>query len=628
MTWITSSASVATVDQSGLVTAVGNGTAVISARVNEGSGATGTVIMTVMQVVDLVEVSPATAELTVLGATVQLTAEAFDANGHAVAEAEFSWESSNVAVATVDASGLVTGVAEGVATITVDAASASGSTRVTVMQSVPVAQVPVVIDIDAVYQSISAGSLYDCNDLLCRHTGRTSGPRSYDVVPIGDTLRVERTLSVGATLYDDNGQRIVQRDLDVVWHVSDTLRYETTTGHPTEIRPSNSNGRWSRSFVPDDCQCNSIRLGPIGVAGSGTLPIEPFRTDLIATVEVSDSVILSDTVAILVPARMSFNDRLRDMPFPVHIDVGGSADIDLNGLYRSPRGLPVTYELTGGADRRGAPPMADSVIRVENRGDNRFTIHGLGNGHAVFSVKVRTALEYFQFNNSRGVYVGELPCPAFGHEPVATAGFRIEYRGYAGFSPCVESVLAGAAGWWQRVLSETELPASTKCGTAASVLEIEIDIRWQGLGGPVAGALPGCSDGLPRTGLLVLSEQMFVGWGKDNRFHSPAINLLYQSVRSEIGHVLGLAGLFNHDELVKGDIFIGQLATAAYGASEDGVPLEPGDRSHWSSDALGSELMTAGIRFDEVPPASAVTLGALADFGWTVDMTMAEDWRR
>ena len=542
------------------------------------------------------------------------------------------FESSDDAIARMQEgrTGVVEGVGEGFATIVgtifTPAGNASDTIEVTVIG--PVAQIPAVIDIDAVYRRISAGSLYDCNELLCRHTGRSSGPASYDVVPIGDTLRVERTLSVGATLYDDNGQRIVQRDLDVVWHVADTLRYETTTGYPTEIRPGDSNGRWSRPFVPDDCRCNSIRLGPIGVAGSGSLPIEPFWTDLIATVKVSDSVMLSDTVAILVLGRMSVNDRLRDTPFPVHADVGGSVDIDLNGLYRSPRGLPITYELTGGAYRRGAPPMADSVITVENRGDNRFTIHGLGNGHAVFSVKVRTALEYFQFNNDRGVYVGELPCPAFGHEPVATAGFRIEYTGYVDFSPCVESVLAGAAGWWQRVLSETELPASTKCGTAASVLEIEIDLMRQGLGGPVAGAASGCSDGLPRTGLLLLSEQMFVGWGKDNRFHSPAINLLYQSVRHEIGHLLGLTGLFNHGELVKGDMFIGPLATAAYGASEDGVPLAPSDRSHWSSDALGSELMTAGIGFDEVPPASAITLGALADFGWAVDMTMAEDWRR
>ena len=51
-----------------------------------------------------------------------------------MAGAEFSWESSDAAVATVDAGGL-TGVAA-VATITASAGEASGSAVVTVTQSV------------------------------------------------------------------------------------------------------------------------------------------------------------------------------------------------------------------------------------------------------------------------------------------------------------------------------------------------------------------------------------------------------------------------------------------------------------------------------------------------------------
>ena len=86
VTWNSSTTSVATVDQSGLVMAVGDGTAVIAASVNQGSGATGTAIVTVTQSIASVDVSPSTAELTALGATVQLTAGAFDANGHPVAE--------------------------------------------------------------------------------------------------------------------------------------------------------------------------------------------------------------------------------------------------------------------------------------------------------------------------------------------------------------------------------------------------------------------------------------------------------------------------------------------------------------------------------------------------------------
>ena len=82
-----------------------------------------------------VEVSPS-AETIAVGATLQLTAEAFDANGQAVAGAEFSWESSDASVATVDATGLVTGIAEGTATITASAGDARGTATVTVVEEV------------------------------------------------------------------------------------------------------------------------------------------------------------------------------------------------------------------------------------------------------------------------------------------------------------------------------------------------------------------------------------------------------------------------------------------------------------------------------------------------------------
>ena len=75
-------------------------------------------------------------ELCGSGRSGRLTAEAFDANGHTVAGAEFSWETNDDAVATVDATGLATAVANGTATITATAGEASGSATVTVAQVV------------------------------------------------------------------------------------------------------------------------------------------------------------------------------------------------------------------------------------------------------------------------------------------------------------------------------------------------------------------------------------------------------------------------------------------------------------------------------------------------------------
>ena len=176
VTWSSGDTSVATVDASGLVTAVGNGAARITASAGNASGSA---VVTVTQSVATVEVSPSAADLAALGATVQLTAEALDANGHAVAEAEFSWESSDNSVATVDASGLVTGVAEGTATITASAGSASGSAVVSVMQ--PVATV--------------------------------------EVSPSAETIALGSTLQLTAVEFDENGDAV--ESVQFSWESSD-----------------------------------------------------------------------------------------------------------------------------------------------------------------------------------------------------------------------------------------------------------------------------------------------------------------------------------------------------------------------------------------------------------------------
>ena len=93
--------------------------------------ASGTAVVTVMQSVASVEVSPFADTITP-GDTLRLTAKATDANGHDVAGTEFAWASGDTAVAVVDATGLVRGSREGTATITATAGSATGSATVTV----------------------------------------------------------------------------------------------------------------------------------------------------------------------------------------------------------------------------------------------------------------------------------------------------------------------------------------------------------------------------------------------------------------------------------------------------------------------------------------------------------------
>ena len=131
VSWAIDDNSVATVDAGGLVTAVQNGSATVSAT---SSSASGTASVTVAQRLARIDVSPAADTLFAVGDSLQLTAEPLDANGNPVQDATITWSSEDDAVATVDSNGLVTAAGNGTANITAAAGEASGAAAVTVSQ--------------------------------------------------------------------------------------------------------------------------------------------------------------------------------------------------------------------------------------------------------------------------------------------------------------------------------------------------------------------------------------------------------------------------------------------------------------------------------------------------------------
>lgn len=137
--WSSSDVDVVVVDEDGVVTAVGTGTAVITASVDDDVVTSVVVevevVIVVEQSVASVVVEPDPVTLTALGATVQLDATALDADGGVVDESEFSWTSSDESVVTVDQGGLVTAVSNGVAVVTASVGGVSGVAEVTVSQS-------------------------------------------------------------------------------------------------------------------------------------------------------------------------------------------------------------------------------------------------------------------------------------------------------------------------------------------------------------------------------------------------------------------------------------------------------------------------------------------------------------
>ena len=134
ITWTSGATGIATVSNSGLVSGVALGTAVITAA--SGSvNATSTITVTA--------VPPTLTTITISGgttvvatSTLQLTAAPKDQNGNAIA-ATVTWSSGAAGVATVgNTTGLVTGVAAGSAVITATSGSVTANVTVTVTPQV------------------------------------------------------------------------------------------------------------------------------------------------------------------------------------------------------------------------------------------------------------------------------------------------------------------------------------------------------------------------------------------------------------------------------------------------------------------------------------------------------------
>lgn len=125
LTWTSSNAEVATVDESGVVTAVSAGESVITVKANDGSEVQATCQITVEKAIVLVNeiVLNVTEKTLNVGDSLQLTATVSPADA---SDPTFSWSTSDSLVAIVGADGLVTALTPGEVVITATANDASG----------------------------------------------------------------------------------------------------------------------------------------------------------------------------------------------------------------------------------------------------------------------------------------------------------------------------------------------------------------------------------------------------------------------------------------------------------------------------------------------------------------------
>jgi uncharacterized protein YjdB len=228
--WFSSNTAVATVSPNGLVKGEVAGPATITAT---SEGASGSSSITVTQVpVTSVTVSPSSRTIQT-GGSVQLTATPEDAAGNALSGRTIIWGSDNMGVATVSASGLVSGVGVGTATITATSEGLSGTSRITVIAPPPPGGSIVLV---------GAGDIGDCS--------RTSDDSTAALV---ERLNPDAVFTVGDNAYPDGTTANFTECYDPTWG-----RFQAKT------RPAPGNHDYHVSGATDYFQYWGALAGDVG----------------------------------------------------------------------------------------------------------------------------------------------------------------------------------------------------------------------------------------------------------------------------------------------------------------------------------------------------------------------------
>ena len=204
------------------------------------------------------------------------------------------------------------------------------------------------------------------------------------------------------------------------------------------------------------------------------------------------------------------------------------------------------------------------------------------------------------------------------------------------FTSAQRSILSAAVKRWTRVVVG-DLPSVTDDGLTIDDLFVDAAARdIDGRGGVLAQASPSAyRDGDGPAGDLPYRGQIEVDRA-DLRALEQSGQLL-DVLTHELAHVLGFGTMWEEEGLIR-DVgssnprFTGPVATAqynaAFGRSDSSVPVEneggPGTHdTHWRESAFGNEMMT-GFVDTGGNPISRVTVGALADLGYVVDLAAAD----
>ncbi len=275
ITWSTSNAAVASVTQTGLMTAVGPGAANITATA-EGKSGVSTVSVSQAPVASIV-VTPSPLSMSV-GQTTQLTAALADSAGNVLSGRTVTWSSSNTGVATVSAQGLLTAVAAGTTTITAASEGKSGTDAVTI-------------------SNVAVGSV--------------------TVQPQGATIPGGSNLQLSATVRDVNGVVVTNRV--VTWSTSNSA---VATVSSSGVVTGSTNGGTATITATSEGKSGttSVTVTPLPVASVTIQPPSP------------DTVFLGYTAQLTAVTKDSAGGVLTGRVIAWHSNNTSIASIDVNGV--------------------------------------------------------------------------------------------------------------------------------------------------------------------------------------------------------------------------------------------------------------------------------------------------------
>lgn len=267
--WSSTDESIVTVDQGGLVTAVGVGTAEVEATLGD---VVGRATVTVAPVAVSIVVDPDEAQLTTDEPAVQLDVEARDVNGNVIPNPTVTWTSTDQDIARVSASGLVTAVANGEAWIVARSGSARDSALITVLLNVgPLARPDSVGVEENTTRTLSAPGLL-ANDSLGRPPARIVSFGGLDLP--GSVTRYDEGETVD---FGDNGSIRIDDDGRVVF----TPPVDFSGSFRTRYRLQNSAG-FSDAIV-------TFEVGVAPVAGD-----DAYQTDINVQLDVASPGVLDN----------------------------------------------------------------------------------------------------------------------------------------------------------------------------------------------------------------------------------------------------------------------------------------------------------------------------------------------